>query len=214
MSFRNLMRYLPGMLALVLGAVGTTARDRADPADIAALASGRPEDYRLAPRDQVVFEMFNEPALKTTQRLTARGELTLPMIGTVPLSGLSLREAEVRLGSLYRERGYFVDPQVMLAVAEYGERFVTILGQVARPARIPLPIETNSIGVLEGVTQAGGFTRIARTDAVQVTRRGADGTDETVVVDVRAMLALRTREVRGEFQLQPGDVVFVPERVF
>jgi polysaccharide export outer membrane protein len=169
-------------------------------------------DYELKPRDQVVFEMFNEPDVKTTQRLSSRGELTLPLIGAVTLAGLSLREAEQEVRRRYADGGYYTDPQVMLSVAEYGANFVQILGQVNRPTQVELPIEATTIGLLEAVAQAGGFTRLARTDAVRVTRKTARGAERHFTVDVRDFLGRRGGRTE-EFQLQPGDVVFVPERL-
>ena len=185
-------------------------RDIAAPAE-GAVRSVPPVDYRLAPRDQVVFEMFNEPDVKTTQRLSSQGEMTLPLTGTVTLAGMTLREAEQEIRRRYKEGGYYVDPQVILSVAEYGERYVTVLGQVNRPDRIAMPIETATISLVDAVTQAGGFTRLARTDAVRVTRPSGDGGERNIIIDVRDFLGHRAKE---DFQLQPGDVVFVPERVF
>lgn len=171
-------------------------------------------DYRLAPRDQVDFAMFNEPDLATTQRLSTSGEMTLPLIGTVNIAGRTLREAEKEVRQRYLEGGYFVNPHVMLSVSEYGAHFVTILGQVNRPDRIEMPIEASTIGLVAAITQAGGFTRLARDDAVQVTRQTATGAERHITIDVREFLGRRGSGGADEFQLQPGDVVFVPERLF
>jgi polysaccharide export outer membrane protein len=187
-----------------------TNAEKADRAPVAAAAS---PDYRLAPRDQIIFEMFNEPDVKTTQRLSSKGEMTLPLIGAVPIAGMSLREAEQTIRERYAQGGYYTDPQVILSVAEYGAHFVKVLGQVNRPDRIELPIEASSIGLVEAITQAGGFTRLARTDAVQITRQTARGSERHFTVDVRDFLGRRGAAGTEEFELQPGDVVFVPERI-
>ncbi|MGH8020903.1 MAG: polysaccharide biosynthesis/export family protein, partial [Opitutaceae bacterium] len=92
------------------------------------------------------------------------------------------------------------------------ERFVSVLGQVRSPSLIPLPEESNSLGILQAVTLAGGFTRIARTDSVQVSRTNADGVEERFEIDVRELLNSRRSKDKREFQLLAGDVVFVPER--
>lgn len=171
-------------------------------------------DYRLAPRDQIVFEMFNEPDMRTTQRLSSRGEMTLPLIGAVTLAGMTLREAEQEIRGRYVGGGYYVEPHVILSVAEYGAHYITVLGQVNKPDRIELPIEAPSLGVVEAITQAGGFTRLARTDAVQITRQTAHGTERHITIDVRSFLGRNRDGNTDEFQLEPGDVVFVPERLF
>jgi protein involved in polysaccharide export with SLBB domain len=171
-------------------------------------------DYRLAPRDLVQFQLYNQPDMTTAQRVTANGELRFPLVGTVNLSGKTLREAELILEKQFKDRGFFVNPQVILAVDQYGERYISVLGQVKNPERISMAVETKSLGILQAITQAGGFTRVSRTDQVQVLRLGADGKEERIIVNVDDLLKPRTSGSAPEFQLKAGDVVFVPERVF
>lgn len=171
-------------------------------------------DYRLAPRDLVQFQVYNQPDMTTAQRVTANGDLRFPLVGTVNLAGKTLREAESLLEKQFKEGGFFVNPQVILAVEQYGERYVAVLGQVKTPERIPMAVETKSMGMLQAITQAGGFTRVSRTDQVQVLRIHPDGKEERITVNVDELLKPRTPESASEFQLVAGDVVFVPERVF
>ena len=171
-------------------------------------------DYRLAPRDLVKVELFNQPDMETIQRLTANGEVRLPFIGIVCIARLTVREAEMELERRFVDGGFFVAPQVTIAVQQFGERYVSIIGQVKNPGRIALAPEAASIGIFDAVAQAGGFTRIARTDAIQVTRRSADRSDEKLVVNLDLYLEAKGRATSREFQLLPGDVLVVPERVF
>ena len=171
-------------------------------------------DYRLAPRDLVQFQVYNQPDMTTAQRVTANGDLRFPLVGTVNLAGKTLREAETLLEKQFKEGGFFVNPQVILAVEQYGERYISVLGQVKNPERIAMAVETKSLGILQAITQAGGFTRVSRTDQVQVLRIHPDGKEERITVNVDELLKPRTPQSASEFQLVAGDVVFVPERVF
>ena len=171
------------------------------------------DDYRLSSQDLITFHMVGQPDLDTTQRLTRSGDVTLPLLGSVNVGGKTLRMAQADLNHLYVKDGYFIHPQVILSVKEYGAHYVTVLGQVKRPERIQIPQETDSIGILEAITQAGGFTRIAKTDQVQVSRRTGSGGDRRITVNVDKFLGQSGAEGQ-EFQLHPGDVVFVPERAF
>jgi len=189
-----------------------TASDVSSPATNTSLITGA--DYRLAPRDLVQFQLYNQPDMTTAQRVTANGELRFPLVGTINLAGLTLREAELAVEKQFKERGFFVNPQVILAVEQYGERYISVLGQVKNPERIAMAVETKSLGILQAITQAGGFTRVSRTDQVQILRIGADGKEERVVVNVDDLLKAKTPGSVPEFQLKAGDVVFVPERVF
>ena len=203
------------LLITPLGAFADTAgetREASLPREFSPASTASP-DYRISARDLVQFQVFNQPDMTTAQRVSANGELRLPLLGTYAIAGRTLREAEEQLEKLYQSGGFFVAPQVILTVEEYGERFVSILGQVKNPERIPLSVETRSIGILQAITQSGGFTRVARTDQVQVLRIAAGGREERLVVNVDDLLRPGRSGV-SEFQLQSGDIVFVPERVF
>ena len=65
---------------------------------------------------------------------------------------------------------------------------------------------------MEAISNAGGLTRIAKADTVRVTRRSDSGEEKIVTVDLERMI-----DGRGGvavFLVEPGDVVFIPERVF
>lgn len=191
--------------------LGSRSVFSADAAELPATANA---DYRITARDTLQFSIYNQTDMTTTQRVTSTGEIRLPLIGTVKLAQLTLREAELLLEEQYRTGGYFVDPQVIVSVQKYGDRFVSVLGQVKNPDRLVLASEDNTIGILQAITQAGGFTRVARTDAVQVLRTGIAGQEERLTVNMDEMLRPKSVLNIQEFQLKPGDIVFVPERVF
>jgi polysaccharide export outer membrane protein len=198
------IRYLASFVLLCTAALA---------ADSDATSTAPAGDYQIAVRDSIQFEIYNEVDVTTVQRVTANGEVRLPLIGTVKIVHLTLRDAERLLEKLYRAGGYYVNPQVILSVQQYDDRFVAVLGQVKDPARIPMDSETTTIGILHAVTEVGGFTRVAQTNAVQVLRTGADGRDQRLIVNTDALLQSTSANAE-EFQLLPGDIVFVPERVF
>lgn len=182
-------------------------------ADVDTIAVAPGNDYKIAVRDSIQFQIYNQVDVTTVERVTASGEIRLPLIGTVKVVHLTLREAEGLLEKLYRDGGFYINPQVILSVEQYDDRFVAVLGQVKDPARIPMDSETTTIGILHAITEVGGFTRVAQSNAVQVLRKGADGKDQRLTVNTDAYL-LPNGAHPDEFQLLPGDIVFVPERVF
>lgn len=177
---------------------------------------GNSSDYRIAPRDLLQFQIFEEPDTLLAQRVSATGELPLPMVGVVHVAGLTLREAEVKLRNLYIEGDFFIDPQVILVLREYDERSVSVLGLVNKPEQIRFPLEAESMSIVHAITLAGGLSRLARGDAIQITRIGPDDTETRFVVNVENYLAGRRDKgaENASFQLLPGDIVFVPERSF
>ena len=174
------------------------------------LSAQRGPDYRIAQRDLVQFQIFDEPELLSVQRVSASGQISVPMLGTVKVGGFSLREAEAMLVKAYVDGGYFIKPQVIISVQTYAPRSVSVLGQVNHPEQIEFPVERERVGIVQAITLAGGFTRVAKTDGVRVLRT-VEGKEEQYTINVTFYLDSKTGT---EFQLLPDDIVYVPERVF
>ena len=87
---------------------------------------------------------------------------------------------------------------------------VYMLGQVTKQGAIEVPFEY-PLTVSKAVASSGGFTAFARHNRVLVTRRSAKGV-KRIMVDVGALLSGADSE--QDIELQPGDIVNVPARVF
>jgi len=168
-------------------------------------------DYRIAPRDSLQFQVFEEPDSLLLQRVSSAGEIAVPLLGSVKVSGMTLREAESYIEKRYRDGGFYLKPQVILSFESYGPRSISVLGQVNNPNQIDFSIERGDIGILTAITRAGGFTRVAQTDAVKVIRT-VDGKETTFIINLTAYL--NDKNSTQQFKLMPDDIVFVPERVF
>ncbi len=177
-----------------------------------ALAATPAELYRLVPQDLVQMSIFGEDDMTADRRVDAHGSLHLPLLGAVKVAGLTLPDAETAVREAYVTAEIFIAPQVSLTVLEYAAKEISVLGQVASPGKQTLPNERGRISIVEAISSAGGFTRIAKADAVRVTRGKADGGEEVFTVNVENLINGRVGET--SFYVQPGDIVFVPERVF
>ena len=175
------------------------------------VASSPDFDYRIAPRDQLRFQITGETEEPLLQRVSSGGEISVPLLGAVKVVGLTLRETETLIEKRYREDGYYLNPQVVLYFESYAPRVVSILGQVNNPVQVEFSIEREQMGIVAAITRAGGFTRVAQTDSVKVMRT-IDGKETVFKVNVASYLNEAAKD--QEFKLLPNDVVFVPERVF
>jgi len=169
-----------------------------------------PSGYVLSANDQVAVEVFGEDDLRTNGRLNAEGNLSLPLLGSVHLSGLTLTQATSRVTELYA-RDYLVNPKVNVSLVSYAKRRFTMLGQVNRPGSFEMPEGSpGGIDLLEAVAMAGGYTRIAAPERITVRRHGPKG-DEVLKVDGK-----RLARGAGEknFMVLPGDTITVGESIF
>ncbi len=175
-----------------------------------ANAVSAPTGYVLSANDQLAIEVFGEDDLRTNGRLNGEGNLSLPLLGSVRLSGLTLTQAAARLTELYG-RDYLVNPKVNVTLVGYAKRRFTVLGQVNRPGSYEMP-ETNPGGIdlLEAIAMAGGYTRIAAPERIGVRRRGNGRGDQLIRVDAKRL----ARSGGGNFKVEPGDTITVGESIF
>jgi polysaccharide export outer membrane protein len=66
--------------------------------------------------------------------------------------------------------------------------------------------------VLDLVLEAGGTTKFASAGNAKLYRKSAEGERQTFPVDLGAIL--EDGDLDTNYQLKPGDVVAVPERLF
>lgn len=170
--------------------------------------------YRLSPGDRVVVSVFGEPDLSAGQIIDREGRVRLPLIGAIGVVGYTVREAEGLIENAYRDQEYLKRPQVTLTMQTYAPREITLLGAVRSPGTFQFPPDVTSLDLRDVIARQGGFTPVAKGDAVSVTRRQSDGTETTTTVDVARSMSGRGRGSGEVFLVYPGDRIFVPERLF
>src|SRR5882724_4645437 len=96
---------------------GMSSSSTAPAAAAPALPPGMsaPSGYALSANDQVAIEVFGEEDLRTNGRLNGEGNLSLPLLGSVHLGGLTLAQAASRITELYG-RDYLVSPRVNVSL--------------------------------------------------------------------------------------------------
>ena len=169
-----------------------------------------PTGYVLSPNDQVAVEVFGEEDLRTNGRLNCEGNLSVPLLGSIHLGGMTLGQAASRLTELYG-RDYLVSPRVNVTLVGYAKRRFTVLGQVNRPGSYEMPDGSpQGIDLLEAIAMAGGYTRIASPERISVRRHGQGNKDEVIRVNAKR-LAKGSSE---NFTVTPGDTLTVGESLF
>lgn len=199
------------MLAMLGGLLGLRAE--ADGPSTPAPSNSRPS-YAIATTDKLRITVYQEDDLSVFARVDARGNVNLPLVGEVAVAGKTVSEAQHLIEAAYRDGEYIKKPQVTINIEEYAPREVSIDGKVRNPGRYALPIEAN-MTVLELVTKAGGLIDTAKGTAISVTRISSDGKKSVFTVDVESLMKGRDRAkaTDNSLVLQPGDIVYVPERI-
>jgi len=162
-------------------------------------------DTELGPGDVFDVRVYEEQQLSGTYRVSADGTISFPLVGQLATNGLTPTAVGKLLESKLSE-GYLRNPHVSIFVKEYNSKKVSVLGQVTKPGTFPY---IDSMTVIEAVTLAGGFTPIAAKNDTVVTR--SEGTQK---IRTQVRVEAISEGTERNFCLHPGDIVFVPERLF
>jgi len=187
----HFLRHILPLLALVLTLPCLRAQEN---------ASGS-----IGSRDSVEVRVFCEDDLTTRGQLSDSGSISIPLIGSVKLAGLST-DAAARLIEEKLRDGYLVRPEVTVSITQRVRKTITVHGQAQRPGMFMLD-PNRPLTLAEAIGMAGGMTRIANPRKVTLKRRGQD---QPWRVDVQAIISGSSRDI----PLQDGDVIYIPESAF
>ena len=186
----------PGMASSV-GKTGNTSQSQGPtiiPKDFSEL--------RIQPGDLLSVNVYDAPEFSNSYRVDAAGDLTIPLCGKVHVRGLTLPDAATRLEAALKDGQILNQPQVNVDVVQYAGQYVTVIGEVGSPGRVPL-IAPTRLG--EVLAEAGGVTSLAGT-RIKI-RHGAD--DAAPEDEVPYSRSQGNRETAA-ILVRPGDSVLVP----
>jgi polysaccharide export outer membrane protein len=171
--------------------------------------------YRIAPSDKLSISIIGESDLNAgNKRVDASGNINLALVNDVRVAGLTVAEAQAAVENAYKDGRILRNPQVSINIEEYSPREVSISGMIKIPGKYPLPPET-VLTLKDLVLRAGGFTDTANGSKVRVIRTNANGTTKIFIKDIDSVIRAKDTKnsADGAFVLEPGDLVYVTERI-
>ncbi len=129
------------------------------------------------------------------------GEVNLPRIGRIKISGYNLKEANYVLEKLYEQSG-IKDPIINIRILNH---YITVLGEVKEPGKYRIDNET--IDLIQMIGQAKGLTKYAKTKEVKLIRKVGNENKE-VMIDLSDAASLNTQN----YQLKPDDIIYIPPK--
>jgi len=84
---------------------------------------------------------------------------------------------------------------------------VYVLGAVGKPGGFVVSNDRTQLSTLKVLSLAGGMTHTAKSDRAVIIRKDSQGQQHEVAVDLNKVLKRQTEDV----QLQPSDILYVPE---
>jgi polysaccharide export outer membrane protein len=118
------------------------------------------QEYLLAPGDILKTTVFKNPDLSVDVRVSESGSISYPLIGSVPISGLTLPAAERKIAQMLRDGGFVVNPQVNILLTQAFGNLVSVIGEVNTAGRYSLDAAgghlSGMLAAAGGVAQTGG----------------------------------------------------------
>src|SRR6185436_3066319 len=171
----------------------------------AAQPSAPTEGYVIGPQDNLSIIVSDEAELTGKYRVDSDGTISMPYLSRVPLAGLSLAEAQVKITTLLRA-GYIRNPQVRIEVDQFKARSVLVTGEVRTPGKVTLPGTTMSL--LEALALAGSPTVNASNEVIVIhPPKPGEQAPEPITINRRD---LELGKAGRDITLQDGDYINVP----
>ena len=162
------------------------------------------EGYVIGAQDQLSVIVSEEADVTGKYRVDSDGTITMPYLGRVPLSGLSLAEAQDKMTGLLKT--YYKNPQVRIEVDQFKARSVLMTGEVRTQGKITLPGTTMSL--LEALALAGSATQNASNEVlIMHPPKAGEKAPEPITVNRKD---LELGKAGRDIVLQDGDIVNVP----
>ena len=153
----------------------------------------------LGPGDEVEITVYGAPDLSGKTRVSADGNISMPLIDYVRIAGLSSSEAEAAIEAKLRENNILNDPHVSVYVKEYNSSGISVAGEVTRPGVYSALGPHRLFDILQ---TAGGLSERA-SGSVTISHKGNE--ENPVTVEVSKDPA---EMARSNVELHPGDTVF------
>lgn len=148
--------------------------------------------------DELEITVYGVPDLSEHTRVSADGNISMPLIGYVRLAGLSSSEAEAAIETQLRQNQVVNNPQVSVYVKEYTNKGISVAGEVSKPGVYSALGPHRLFDILQA---AGGLTEKA-SGAVTVSHRGSENPTTVELTKNPAEM------VHSNIELLPGDTVF------
>ena len=183
-------------------------------------SSVRSEVYTLGAGDRVQMDIFNVPEYSGPNgqhQVSADGSLSLPLIGSVSVYGMTLEQAANSVKEKYGK--YLKRPWITLKLLAPRPLQIAIAGEINRPGAYTISSAASPGGTTEQIgTQmptisralrlAGGITQSADVRQIKIRRPQRNAAEQIINVDLWELL--QNGDLRADMTLRDGDTIFIP----
>ncbi len=159
---------------------------------------------QVGPGDTLSVKVFDQPDMDSTVPVSDEGTIHLPLVGSIPVAGLSPTQVSLKIEKALKDGSFFVNPHVTVTLVQSVNQLVAVLGEVRQPGRYQVAANTT---IFQLLAQAGGATANSA-DVIYLIRADASGNQTRTPIVLKgytdATAVLPTQRFKG------GDSIFVP----
>ncbi len=165
--------------------------------------------YRIGPGDTLRIFVWGNPGLSDTVPVRPDGRVSIPLLEDLEVTEKTptelAREIEQKLAV------YVQDPLVTVIVTDFVGPFtqqVRVVGAAAEPQAIPYRANMTALDVM---IEVGGLTEFAAGNRATLIR-----TEDNEQKQYRVRLddLVKDGEISANVEMQPGDILIIPESFF
>ncbi|MDJ0729335.1 MAG: SLBB domain-containing protein [Crocosphaera sp.] len=164
-------------------------------------------EYTLGAGDVIRVTVFPVEEFSGEYQILVDGTLSLPLLGTFPVEGLTLTQLTEFLTQQYTQ--YVKRPSVTVSLVTPRPLKLAIAGEINSPGSYLLPVEGGQKfpTVTQLIQQAGGLTTVADLEKVQIQRKFKG---ETLILTLNLWDLVREGQLKQDITLRDGDEIIIP----
>jgi len=166
-------------------------------------------DYVIGPGDTLQIFVWRNDELSATVPVRPDGKISTPLVEDVVAVGKTPSELAREMEAILAEFIRTPKVNVIVATALSASSQVRVVGQAVDPRAIPY---RDGLTVLDVVIDAGGLGEFAAGNRAKLVRKNSDGTHENIKVRLEDLL--EDGDMSQNLDVQPGDVLIIPESRF
>jgi polysaccharide export outer membrane protein len=178
------------------GAPGT------DAGNAAPKASTDDPNYLIGAQDMLNISVWKETELTQTVPVRPDGKISLPLLNDVQAAGLTPTQLATNLTESLKK--FVTNPQVTVIVTQMNSQRIYITGEVNRAGAYPL---LPGMTLLQGLSNAGGFTQFANTKKIYMLRT-ENGKQVRYPFNYKEIVSGKAQD--QNVVMKAGDTIVVP----
>jgi polysaccharide export outer membrane protein len=168
------------------------------------------QEYVIGAGDVLDIFVWHNSDLTRAIPVRPDGRISMPLVGDTVVVG----KTPAALASELQDKlkPYIIDPLVTVIPTQFVGLFtrqIRVIGEATQPRALAY---RSSMTVLDVLIEVGGLTRYADGDRAVLVRQAAGGQQQSYRVRLDSLV--KDGDITQNVDMQPGDILIIPQRTF